>query len=471
MERKKIILYNPYAVFFDMPLALLAIGTALDPEEYEVIIIDARIDKNADELVLLHAPDALCFACTVLTGSPLKDVLRISEKIKQAYPLLPVIWGGWHTSLFPKNPLVDETCVDITVQGQGEETFKELVTHLAQQLPLENVKGICFKKQGEVIQTPPRSLTDMNKFGRINYELIEVEKYFQKKGKRQFDMITSIGCFFRCAFCADPFVYNRKFSAYTAQRMADDIEFFYKKYQFTDLNFQDETFFTYPKQIGELATELINRNIKITWAATMRADQGSRMSDQEWATCKQSGLRRVLIGVESGSQEMMDWLEKDIKIEKVLFCAAQCKKYNIDVIFPFIVGFPGETDESVTHTVAFVKKLKAMSPGFRTEIFYYKPYPGSKITTNMVNEGYELPASTREWANFDYIGSSGPWVSKEKYTFFQHFKFYSKLGWEQKRIYLAPLAAIARWRCNKNQFKFPWEKALIEFLKPQQKLS
>lgn len=471
MERKKIVLYNPHAVFFDMPLALLAIGTAIDASKYEVVIIDSRIEKNADELVLMHAKTALCFATTVLTGSPLKDALRMSEIVKRTYPQLPVIWGGWHTSLFPKNPLEDESCVDVTVQGQGEETFKELIEHIYDQRSFEKVKGICYKENGKVVQNPPRTLEDMNHFSRINYELIDVEKYFAKKGKRQFDYISSIGCFFRCTFCADPFVYNRKFSSYDPQRMADDIEYFYKKYKFTDLNFQDETFFTYPKQIGEFATELISRNIHITWAATMRADQGFRMNENEWANCKRSGLRRVLIGVESGSQEMMDWLEKDIKIEKVLFCAEKCKKYNIGVIFPFIVGFPGESDASIEATVSFIKKLKAMSSEFRTEIFYYKPYPGSKITSDVVKKGYLLPANTREWAEFDYIGSSGPWVSKEKYQFFQHFKFYSKLAWGQKRAYLAPLSAIARWRCNTNQFKFPLEKKIIEFLRPQQKLS
>ncbi len=471
MDRKKIVLYNPHAVFFDMPLALLAIGSVLDPLLYEVIIIDCRIEKNADELVLQHLENALCFGTTVLTGNPLKDALRMSEKVKRSFPDMPVIWGGWHTSLFPKKPLEDETCVDITVQGQGEQTFKELIEHLSNHQPLHQIKGICFKEKDVVIQTPPRPLEDMNHFARINYELVDVEKYFSQKGRRQFDFITSIGCFFRCTFCADPFVYNRKFSSYDPQRMADDVEYFYKKYKFTDLNFQDETFFTYPKQINEFATELINRNIQITWAATMRADQGFRMTEEEWINCKKSGLRRVLIGVESGSQEMMDWLEKDIKIEKVLFCAEQCKKYDIDVIFPFIVGFPGESDESVNATVSFVKKLKAMSPGFKTEIFYFKPYPGSKITSEVVKEGYVLPSSTRDWAEFDYIGSSGPWVTKEKYKFFQRFKFYSKLAWGQKRIYLAPLSAIARWRCNKNAFGFPFEKSIIEFLRPRQRLS
>lgn len=470
-EKSKIVLFNPKAVFFDMPLALLSIASSLDPAKYEVVIIDSRIEKDYASRVMKELEDAICFGVTVLTGSPLDSALEVSKLVKSNFPQLPVIWGGWHTSIFPKQTLLDESCVDITVQGQGEETFKELVETIAEKKTISTIKGICYRDGEDVIQNGPRALQDMNHFERLNYNLIDVEKYFQKKSRRQFDFIASIGCFFRCSFCADPFVYQRKFSMYDPQRIADDIEFFYKKYKFTDINFQDETFFTYPEKITEFAGELIKRNIHVTWACTMRADQGFRMSEEQWEICKRSGLRRLLIGVESGSQEMMDWLEKDIKIEKVLFCAEQCKKYGIDAIFPFIVGFPGESEKSVDSTISFIKTLKSIRPTFQVQIFYFKPYPGSKITIDEVAKGFKLPQSTKDWAGFDYIGSKGPWVTHEKYQFIENFKFYMKLAWGQKRTYLKPLASIARWRCNKSMFSFPVEKRVIEFLRPQQKLS
>ena len=88
-----------------MPLALLAIGTVLDKEKYEVIIIDARIEDDVDVLLHKHIDDALCFGTTVITGSPIKDALEMSEKVKGLRPELPVIWGGWHTSLFALEPM------------------------------------------------------------------------------------------------------------------------------------------------------------------------------------------------------------------------------------------------------------------------------------------------------------------------------------------------------------------------------
>jgi anaerobic magnesium-protoporphyrin IX monomethyl ester cyclase len=464
--RKKVVLYNPKALFFDMPLALLAIGSMLDASRYEVVIIDGRMEADPVAAVRKHVQDAVCFGVTVLTGTPIRDALAMSGEVKRFAPEVPVVWGGWHTSLFPTQPLQDEACIDITVQGQGELTFRELVDRLDQGLPLDGLQGICFRKEGKVVQNPPRALESMDDFVPVNYDLIPVEAYFAKKGRRQFDYISSTGCFFRCSFCADPFVFNRRFSAISPRRMGEEFERHHQRYGFTDINFQDETFFTYAKRSREFAQELIDRKLGVTWAATMRADQGCRMEDADWRLVRQSGLRRVLIGVESGSQVMMDYLKKDIKIEQVLECAERCKALGIDVNFPFIVGFPKETPESVAATVAMVKQLSGMSPGFRTPIFYYKPYPGSKITEDAVRDGYVLPATTREWADFDF-GASGPWVSPEKFAFFENFKFYNRLANNKRGNLLAPFKSIARWRLRRDDYRLPIERKIVAVLRPE----
>ena len=471
-SKQKIILYNPKAVFFDMPLALLAIGSALDADQYEVIIVDGRIEDDPLKLIQQHADEAICFGVTVITGAPITDALFISERVKQLNPNLPVIWGGWHTSLFPTEPMQDHSFIDITVQGQGEVTFCELVEAFTQNTSIETVKGISYRKEDELVKNPPRPLTPMERFDRIDYSLIDVERYFKKKGKRQFDYISSVGCFYRCSFCADPFVYQNRFQAISAEKMVADLAYYQEQYQFTDLNFQDETFFTKPKRIKQFAEAILERGLKFSWAATMRADQGNRLSDEVWELCKKAGLRRLLIGVESGAQEMMDWMKKDIKITQVFYCADKCKELGIDVIFPFIVGFPGESDDSIRETVSVIKRLRKKSNGFETPIFYFKPYPGSEITQNVVKNGFELPKSTNEWGEFDYIGSSGPWVSKEKEEFFEAFKFYLKWGYNKHASpLLKPLKAISKWRCETEQFGFPFEKAIIERLKPAQQLS
>lgn len=453
-----------------MPLALLAIGSVLDPEKYEIIIVDGRIDESPLETIKEHLDDALCFGTSVLTGKPIKDALAVTQAVKKLRSDIPVIWGGWHTSLFPTQTLEDEICIDVTAQGQGEDTFKELVEVYASNGDVSEVKGICYRNdKGEIIKNPPRVIVAMDTFADINYELIDVEKYFEKKGTRQLDYISSTGCYFRCTFCADPFVYNRKWTAISPEIMVNKLADLHAKYKFTDVNLQDETYFTYRKRVIEVSELMIKKGLNFTWAATMRADQGSRMSIEDFELCAKSGLRRLLIGVESGSQEMMDWLKKDIKIEQVYMCAERCKGLGIAVQFPFIVGFPGESDKSIDETVKVALELNSMHPDFHTPIFYFKPYPGTTITDNVVTDGYDLPQTVSEWSDFDFVGSSGPWVSDEKYNFFEKFKFYLKFAYSNQKTIYKPLQLLARLRCKYRFFNLPLEKKIVDvFFKKQQ---
>ena len=128
-RRQKVVLYNPRAVFYTMPLALLAVGSELDPERFEVVIIDGRLEPEPEKAVVRELDGALCLGVSVLTGAPLADALAISGAAKSAHPDVPVIWGGWHPSMFGRECL-REHCVDVTVQAQGEATFAEIVQRL-----------------------------------------------------------------------------------------------------------------------------------------------------------------------------------------------------------------------------------------------------------------------------------------------------------------------------------------------------
>jgi anaerobic magnesium-protoporphyrin IX monomethyl ester cyclase len=429
--RMKVVLYNPRAVFFTMPLALLAIGSELDPDIYEVVTIDGRLDADAEATLVSQLDGALCLGVTVLTGAPIADALRISRAARQAYPDLPIVWGGWHPSMFARECLA-EPCVDVTVQGQGEATFAEIVRRLAEGRSLEGCSGCTFRlDDGTICTNPPRELQSLEMFRAHDYGLIPVERYFELKGKRQLDYISSQGCNFRCAFCSDPFVYGRKWVGLDPTRMALRLRELWERYAFDDVNFQDETFFTRRDRIQAFADQIVAAGLKITWAGTMRADQGVRLPDELWRRCKQSGLRRLLVGVESGSDEMLRRIRKDIKIEQVFQTARKMRDYGIAGQFPFIVGFPGESDASIAATMTCAKRLRAMSANFQTPIFYFRPYPGSEIVTEEVARGFRLPETLEAWSEFDFVdGLPGPWVSQEKFELIERFKASHELEWQ-----------------------------------------
>jgi radical SAM superfamily enzyme YgiQ (UPF0313 family) len=276
---------------------------------------------------------------------------------------------------------------------------------------------------GSIHENPARALLPIDLFREHDYELIPVERYFALKGKRQLDYISSQGCNFRCAFCSDPFVYGRKWVGLAPERMALRLKELWDRYRFNDVNFQDETFFTRRERVQAFAEQLIQQGMSVSWAGTMRADQGVRMPEDIWATCKRAGLRRLLVGVESGSPDMLKRIKKDIKLEQVFETARRMTQFGIAGNFPFIVGFPEESSASVEISLDVARQLREMSPDFQTPIFYFKPYPGSEIVADAVARGFQLPASLEEWSQFDFVdGPPGPWVSPEKFERVEAFK-------------------------------------------------
>ena len=422
--RLKVVLYNPKAVFFTMPLALLAIGSALDPEKYEVVIVDGRLEPDPLAALEPHLHDALCLGVTVLTGAPISDALAVTRAVKRRRPNLPVVWGGWHPSMFARECLDDEPAVDVTVQGQGEDTFAEIVERLAGGRTLEGCAGCTARlTDGRIVQNPARPLQPVERFRAHDYRLISVPRYYELKARRQLDFITSQGCNFRCAFCSDPFVYGRKWVGLDPGLIGLRLGELWERYRFDDVNFQDETFFTRRERVQAMADGIVESGRKFTWAATMRADQGVRLPEETWVRCKQSGLRRLLVGVESGAPEMLKRIRKDIRIEQVFETASRMREHGIAGNFPFIVGFPDESDESVAASLEAARRLQSMSPAFTTPVFYFKPYPGSEIVSDAVARGYRLPDTLEAWSTFDFVeGLPGPWVSREKYARVEAFK-------------------------------------------------
>jgi anaerobic magnesium-protoporphyrin IX monomethyl ester cyclase len=96
MSRRRVVLYNPRAVFHRMPLALLAVGSALDPDRLDVQIVDGRLEPDPVRRVAELIDDAVCLGITVLTGAPIRDALTVSRAVKAARPDLPIVWGGWY---------------------------------------------------------------------------------------------------------------------------------------------------------------------------------------------------------------------------------------------------------------------------------------------------------------------------------------------------------------------------------------
>jgi anaerobic magnesium-protoporphyrin IX monomethyl ester cyclase len=454
-HRPKVVLYNPRAVFYTMPLALVAIASGLDRDRVDVVIVDGRLETDPAAAVVAAAQGAVCVGMSVLTGAPIHDALAVSRAVKASAPSMPIVWGGWHPSLFADECLADPA-IDVVVSGQGEDAFREIVDRLIAGAPVDRRYS--------------RPLKDLNAYPAHDYSLIPVERYFALKGARQIDYISSQGCRFRCAFCADPAVFARGWTGLHPERVADEASFLRRRYDMQDLAFQDETFFTSAPRVDALAEQFLRRDLKITWTATLRADQACRLGDELFAKAVHSGLRRVMVGVESGSQEMLDRLQKDMKLDQVRRTADMCSQHGVGAIFNFIVGFPGESEPQMQATLSLAKQLRQANPDFETPIFYYRPYPGNPMAELSAANGYVFPRGLEEWADFDYVGGRGPWITASQWQKVERFKFYSKHAWKPG-VWRWPLRATAQFRCQHDWYGLPVEKLIVDLVRPPQQVS
>jgi len=468
-RRPRVVLYNPRAVFYTMPLGLVALASALDRSRIDVVIIDGRLEPDPVAAVAAAARDAVCVGISVLTGAPIRDALAVSRAVKTAAPRCTVVWGGWHPSLFPRECLADRS-IDVAVQGQGEITFREIVDRLLAGRNPAGCPGNAARIHGEIVAAAPRPLADLNTLPPHDYSLIPVGKYFEKKRTRQIDYVSSQGCRFRCAFCADPAVFGRAWTGLAPERVAAEAETLVGRYAMRELAFQDETFFTSAARVDAIAEAFLSRGLGITWTATLRADQACRLGEQSFARAVRSGLRRVMVGVESGSQDTLDRLSKDVTIEQVRRTAELCARHGIGAIFNFIVGFPGEPESSIQATLSLVKELRRASPAFETPVFSYRPYPGNKMADRAVAEGYVFPQELSEWADFDYVGSRGPWLSAPAWDRLEAFQFYARHAWKPG-LWRWPLRLASQVRCTHDWYRWPVEKRLVELVRPAPQVS
>lgn len=467
-------LYNPIAGFHTIPLALIALGSALKREGVDVRIIDGRVEADALAAVIAATSGAICLGVTALTGAPLRDALRVTRAVSAEHPTLPIIWGGWHPSLFPVETL-REAGVTATVQGQGERPLLEIIRRLAvggqafarpTATTLTDIPGVTsVGHDGTVQQTPASPAEDINHFPTADYGLAPVEAYFRLKGQRQLDYVSSQGCRFRCAFCADPTVFGRSWSGLSPERVGDELSWLARQYGAADVAFQDETFFTHTARVAGIAEALLARRTSLTWMATMRADQGTRLPADVFALCKRAGLRRVMVGMESGDQNMLDWMKKDATVEQVFTMADKCRDAGVSVLCNLIVGFPGESDASVMATLRAAKRLRAYGPNFQIAMFYYRPYPGTPIADEVTRQGYRGPTSLEEWSRFEDEAESSPWVSPDKRAMVDRFVFYQRIGWAPASPVRAPLQALARWRCAHDNYRWPVELRVLTALR------
>jgi radical SAM superfamily enzyme YgiQ (UPF0313 family) len=462
---KTVVLYNPFAPYHTIPLHFLALASVLDKSKYAIKIIDARVEPDVDsahQQVSELLRTSVCLGVSVITGSSIRDAVAVTRMAKRQSPQVPVVWGGWHPSIYPEQCL-REGPADFTVGGQGEHAFRELLDAIKGGAAVDSIAGVSFIRDGVCIKGPDRAMTDVNTFPPHDYGLLDLEKYFQRKRRRQVDFLSSQGCPYRCSFCADPAVYHHRWSSLNADRLLSDVSDILGRYSVEDIHFLDENFFADRKRVIAFSQAIVERGLRFSWAATSRADQIAPLSDDLLAMIARAGLRKVNIGAESGSQDMLDRMKKDTLTEETVISAEKLSRHRINAMFNFIIGLPGEQPSQLRETFRVIRKIKKINPRFGIGLFYFTPYPGTELFEEIVKQGHRLPASLAEWCQVDFDTYAGQWVAAEDRRRIDLFRFYAEMGtqWGTREPFSTVLRGIGSFRIRHDYLRLPIEKQLI----------
>ena len=482
-KSRKIVFFVPSfsSIEATAPLGLLAISTPLLQAGFDVRIIDATITPGYKQRILDEVKDALCLGISVVTGPMIKDTVDAAKAVKRWDPDFPVILGGWHPSLLPSQTL-EASYVDIVVKGQGEESTLAVMEHLYEEANLDGIPGIGFKVDGKLIFTSERPLQSLDKMPPKAYHLADFDAYERVCGRRWAMYVSSLACPFDCSYCTNAGVYGRKWNALPVEQVVEETIDLTRRYRLELLWMADDNFLVDLDRALKIAEGLIRAGAKFKWSIQATTNLTARLTTDELALLRRSGMHQVCQGIETASPKVMKLMNKGFQdLGDIYQSTERCIKAGIIPSFNIIFGYPGEGVQERRETIKFMMDVCRRFPGaeFWTNIF--TPYPGSPIFQRAKEIGIEVPNSLEGWVDYFPRYTTLPWLKGKDHQRVQTMRDYLRIAFDR-----APIAATgpgclaksirhltafpARWRLDHDVYSFPVEVWLNRTLKNLVKL-
>jgi radical SAM superfamily enzyme YgiQ (UPF0313 family) len=400
-----LILYNPTSNARHkpvLPMALLALGARLEGQ-HEYMIVDGNLER--DPLAALERAiretGASLLGVTVMPGPQLNEATPICRQLKSMFPNLTIIWGGY----FPTQHY--EAClasgfVDYAVRGHGEVVFKALIDILVQPGDPTALPGLAYRdaQTHDILSNPMAPIPHPDQLPDFPYPRVDVTRYIRPTflGTRTLPHHSSYGCPFFCNFCAVVNMVNGRWLAQSAERVANVARRLAGDYRVNAIEFYDNNFFTHEARTAEFADRI--KDLGITWWGEARIDTLMKYSDRTWALMRDSGLKMVFLGAESGSDETLQRMNKGgtASTEKTLAIAAKMKQYRIVPEMSFVLGNPPRPERDTQQTIDFIRKVKRVNAATEIILYMYTPVPlAGELYEQAKAEGFQFPATLDEW--------------------------------------------------------------------------
>lgn len=333
------------------------------------------------------------------------QVVETTRRVKQ-FGQVPVVVGGPHPSAFPTDILKEIPSVDVAVPGEGEVVFLNLIRAIRDGGSLSNVNGIAYRDGCTVRRTAPeRLIEDLDTIPFPARDLLPTHVYYSPATKRVSgrlagNMITSRGCPYDCTYCESKVVWTRKSRMRSVGNVCDEIETCVARFGIGEINFHDDILPMRRDRTIELCREMVRRKLDVRWVCMSRVNF---IWEDVLIEMKKAGCRRIMFGLESGSNIILNNIKKATTIEQAYEAVAICKKVGIETMGSFMIGNIGETEETVRQSIDLAKELDLDVASFFVTI----PFPGTDLYKQAVVLGYMAPQTN--WEQFAVVGKSlGP---------------------------------------------------------------
>lgn len=417
-QTKSILLFHPHATptkRFVTPLSMLAVAAPLDAAGFRVQIVDANTDPAWSRTLAGAARDALCAGITALTGYQVRCGLEGAALLRESCPGLPIVWGGYQPAIYPDQAVADPR-VDAAVSGLGEMPMLEICRRLAAgSRDFDGIEGVTWRDaNGEIRRNAPQKLLDINQFPSYPWHLVDLERYVQSDfTSRTLCYNTSMACPFGCAFCGVISAFPRGWTGYAAERVADEIEYLVRRHGLDGVPFLDNNYFVDRKRAGRISELLIERRLDIKWMAMGRARDFLKMDPEMIRLFKRSGCKCVFIGAESGSDEILELINKELTAGEVIACTELLTRHGITPHYSFTLGYPPEPEKDIEASLELIRKLKRINPETQMNLMYYTPYHGTPLYRWAQEQGFDEPDHFSRWSDLDLNAGAAPWMTSE----------------------------------------------------------
>jgi radical SAM superfamily enzyme YgiQ (UPF0313 family) len=426
--------------------------------------------------VLEEVKDAVCLAISLVTGPMIRETVEIAKAVKAWKADFPIILGGWHPSLLPKQTL-EAPYIDIVVRGQGEETLLELVQHLEAHAPIDLIPGIGFKRNGKLVFTTERPLRPIVELPPKAYHLADFDAYERSCGRRWAMYISSLACPFNCSYCTNAGVYGRKWNALPPEQFVEETVDLTRRYGLEMVWVVDDNFLVDLDRARAIGDGLVRAGADFKWSIQATTNLTARLSAEDLRLLRRGGLHQICQGVDSGSEKILKLMNKTFQdFESIYESAARCLEAGIRPSFNIIFAYPGEGTKERRETIDFMMDVCRRFPGaeFWTNIF--TPYPGSPIMEQAEELGIRVPSSFEGWAEFFPRYTVLPWLSGAEHKRLQVMREYLRIAFDRvpiaadlrkrsTRLIQKAISLPARWRLDHDVYGLPAELWINEKLK------